>query len=105
MNELTGAASLLLANFQIRDPEVPIVATRIAGVPRLVEDGENGLLVDPGDFLELSGAIDRLLNDRMLRVRITASARRTVEMRYSFAVRMERIRELYDRLLGREFRR
>ena len=84
--------------------EVPIVATRIAGVPRLVEDGENGLLVDPGDFLELSVAIERLLNDRTLRVRITASARRTVEMRYSFAVRMERVRELYDRLLGRENR-
>ena len=83
---------------------VPIVATRIAGIPRLVEDGENGILVDPGDFLELSGAIDRLLNDRMLRARIATAGRRTVEKSYSFAVRMVRIRELYDRLLGRVVR-
>ena len=67
--------------------------------PREVEDA---ILVDSGNHSELSRAIDRLLNDRMLRVRITASARRTVEMRYSFAVRMERVRELYDRLLGRK---
>jgi len=84
--------------------EVPIVATRIAGVPRLVEDGVNGILVDPGDFLELSRAIDRLLNDTIFRVRLAAAARRTVEESYSFAIRMDRVRELYDRLLGREVR-
>lgn len=84
---------------------VPVVATRVAGVPRLVEDGVNGVLVEAGDFSELSGAVARLLNDKMFQTRIAAAARLTVENSYSFAVRMERVRELYDRLLGRAARR
>ena len=81
------------------------VATRVAGVPRLVEDGVNGVLVDAGDYSELSGAVARLLYDKMFGARIAAAARLTVENGYSFAVRMERVRELYDRLLGRDARR
>src|SRR5208337_1256707 len=34
--------------------EVPVVATQIAGIPRLIEDGKNGLLVDPGAFEPLA---------------------------------------------------
>jgi len=38
--------------------EVPTVATRVAGVPALIQDGENGLLVRPGEEAELTEAID-----------------------------------------------
>jgi glycosyltransferase involved in cell wall biosynthesis len=81
--------------------EIPIVATGIAGVPQLVRDGETGLLVRPGSVPELTTALARLLGDRDLRRRLAQSARRIVETQYSFAVRMQRIREIYDRLLRR----
>jgi phosphatidylinositol alpha-1,6-mannosyltransferase len=42
---------------------LPVVAGRSGGVPDIVIDGENGLLVDPGSVTELTGAIDRLLSD------------------------------------------
>jgi glycosyltransferase involved in cell wall biosynthesis len=58
---------------------VPVVATRIAGIPRLVRDGENGLLVEPGDPESLGRAIDRLRKDRGLRDRLRHSGRRTIE--------------------------
>jgi glycosyltransferase involved in cell wall biosynthesis len=85
--------------------EVPLVATRIAGVPRLVEHGANGLLVEPGSADALAGALDRLLGDPALRERLAAAGRRTVEGRYSFAARTRKIAALYDALLGRNERR
>ena len=64
--------------------EVPVVATRIAGVPRLIRDGENGLLVEPGSTEELTEALAQMLSDEDLRRCICAAGRRTVETGYSF---------------------
>jgi glycosyltransferase involved in cell wall biosynthesis len=80
--------------------EVPVVATRIAGVPTLIEDDFNGLLVHPGSVEELTGALDRLLTDASLRGRLSAAGRERMT-RYSFAARMDRVRAVYDELLGR----
>jgi glycosyltransferase involved in cell wall biosynthesis len=81
--------------------EVPVVATRIAGVPRLVQDGDTGLLVEPGDDAGLAAALARLHDDAGLRGRLGQAGRRVIEQRYSFRQRMARIAELYDRLLDR----
>jgi glycosyltransferase involved in cell wall biosynthesis len=81
--------------------EVPVVATRIAGVPRLIQGEINGLLVEPGSTEELTGALARLLGDEGLRQRLRMAGRRTVETCYSFTVRMRKIQALYDNLLGR----
>ena len=81
--------------------EVPLVATRIAGVPTLIEDGVNGLLVEPDDVSGLTHALGELLSDDSLRQRLAGAGRRTVETKYSFALRMRKIRAIYDDLLGR----
>jgi glycosyltransferase involved in cell wall biosynthesis len=81
--------------------EVPVVATRIAGIPRLIRDRDNGLLVEPGDAAGLGGAIFSLLHDADLRDRLGRAGRRTIEASYSFQVRMDKIRTIYDRLLDR----
>jgi glycosyltransferase involved in cell wall biosynthesis len=81
--------------------EIPIVATSVAGVPQLIRDGETGLLVPAQSVTQLTAALARLLRDDPLRQRLAQSARRIVEARYSFAVRMQRIRAIYDRLLRR----
>lgn len=79
--------------------EVPVVATQIAGIPQLVQQGENGLLVAPGDIDGLAQAIGQLLADREQAKQLRQAGRRTVETRFSFAVRMRKIRALYDALL------
>jgi glycosyltransferase involved in cell wall biosynthesis len=79
----------------------PVVATRVAGVPRLIRTGENGLLVEPGRTGELARALARLLGDPGLRARLSQTGRETVAAGYSFAVRMEKVRAIYDGLLGR----
>jgi glycosyltransferase involved in cell wall biosynthesis len=79
--------------------ETPIVATPVAGVPRLITDGENGLLVDLDDPAGLTAAIARALDNPALRDALAAAGRRTVEDRYSFAVRMKKVAAVYDELL------
>lgn len=57
----------------------PVVATAVGGVPEVVRDGENGLLVAPGDVDGLAGAIGRLARDEGLRTRLATEAPRSVE--------------------------
>jgi glycosyltransferase involved in cell wall biosynthesis len=80
--------------------ETPVVATSIAGVPRLIVDGETGLLVQPGSVDALAGALERMAHDSELRT-VTCAGRRLIETSYSFAVRINKIRAIYDRLLRR----
>ena len=85
--------------------EVPVVATRVAGVPNLIHHEENGLLVKAGSTEELTQALARLVCNSGLRERFRREGRATVESRYSFAVRMNKIRAIYDSLLERHQRR
>jgi glycosyltransferase involved in cell wall biosynthesis len=78
--------------------EVPVVATRVAGVPALINHDANGLLVDPGNLEGLTESLARLLGDAELRQRLRQGGRETVETRFSFAARMEKIRAIYDAL-------
>lgn len=53
----------------------PVVASRVGGIPDLVDDGLNGLLVTPGDTAGLADALHRVLCDRALAERLAAGAR------------------------------
>ena len=80
--------------------EVPIVSTRVNGVPRLIQDGRNGFLVSAGDGAGLTAALAGLLTNAALREVFRSAGRRTVETRYNFATRMHRLKRLYDELLA-----
>lgn len=58
---------------------LPVVATRIAGVPELIEDGQSGLLVPPGRADAVADALRRLALDHELRRRLAEAGRRSVE--------------------------
>jgi glycosyltransferase involved in cell wall biosynthesis len=72
---------------------VPVVATSVGGVPEVVRDGENGLLVPPGLPDELATAIRRVLEEPGLRDRLAAAAKPSVEAISSDAIygRLERL--------------
>jgi len=84
--------------------ETPVVATRIAGVPKLISDELDGLLVPPDDVAALSGALRRLLESSSLRQQFAAAGREKIEASYSFARRMEKVAAVYDEVLGRPVR-
>ena len=52
----------------------PVVATAVGGVPEVVRNGENGLLVPAGDVDSIAGAIGRLAGDEALRAALAAQA-------------------------------
>ena len=81
--------------------EVPVVSTRVNGVPRLIQDGRNGFLVNAGDRDGLTTALAGLLTNAALREVFRTAGRRTVETRYSFATRMHRLARLYNELLAK----
>jgi glycosyltransferase involved in cell wall biosynthesis len=81
--------------------EVPVVATRIAGLPTLVEDGTSGLLIAPQDGGALTAALGRVISDPRLASELRAAARRRIEEKFSFARRMEKIVAVYDSVLSR----
>jgi glycosyltransferase involved in cell wall biosynthesis len=57
---------------------VPVVSTAVGGVPEVVRDGENGLLVAPGRVDELAIAIGRIVGEAGLRGRLAAAAKPSV---------------------------
>ncbi len=78
----------------------PVVGTRAGGIPEIVEDGESGLLVSPGNPTELAGALIALLRDEELRCRIGAAGRRRVESEFSAERMAERAVAFYERAIG-----
>jgi glycosyltransferase involved in cell wall biosynthesis len=77
-----------------------VVATRVAGIPEVVKDGETGLLVPPGDPRALGDALARLVADEELRARLGASARAFVVPRFGVDGYVASVSALYDRLLA-----
>lgn len=67
---------------------LPVVATAVGGTPEVVRDGENGLLIPPGDGKALLEALRRLCADEALRRRLAAGARRRV-VAFSFRTMLE----------------
>lgn len=76
--------------------EVPVLSTRIAGIPSLITDGSNGVVVEPGSVSALASGLRRLLGDPDARLRLARAGRETVETSFNFDLRMERILEIYE---------
>lgn len=78
-----------------------LVATRSGGLPELVDEGENGFLVPPGDAPALAAAISRILDDPDMAVRMgEASARRSGE--YEMGRYLDRLEMHYRQVTGAE---
>jgi glycosyltransferase involved in cell wall biosynthesis len=79
---------------------VPVVGARAGGVPAVIADGEDGLLVPFGDLRALTGAIERLLADRALAHRLGASGRAKVTRELTWDAAYARVRALYAALVS-----
>jgi colanic acid/amylovoran biosynthesis glycosyltransferase len=75
------------------------VATRITGIPELIEDGVEGLLVTPSDAEQLAMAIARLMDDSNLRKRIGSAGRRKVLQNYDLTKNVAQLAEVFERWL------
>ena len=80
---------------------LPVVASRVGGVPEQVADGKTGVLVGPGDADELAAALDGLLADPDLRRRLGQAGRLRAEEAFDLTRFRRAHLELYSRELAR----
>jgi colanic acid/amylovoran biosynthesis glycosyltransferase len=78
---------------------LPVVATQIAGVSELVEDGINGYLVPPGNAMFLQEKIEKLLVDAKLRAKFGTSGRIKVEQEFNIHHEVARLHQLMIKAL------
>ena len=77
----------------------PIVATRLAGIPQVIDDGTHGLLVPERDDAALAGAIVRLLDDGALAARLGANARARIERELTWDATARLWEDVYEAAL------
>lgn len=81
----------------------PVLGARVGGIPELVHDEENGLLVEPGDPAELAARIIRLCSDRALLERLAAGSRASAAPWLATADEYaQRMGALVERVLARQ---
>lgn len=82
---------------------LPVVATRVGGLQRIVLDGETGFLVPPADSHALADALRRLITDRGARRRMGSAGRARVEQEYAWErVIAKHYPPILDKLAGAE---
>lgn len=83
---------------------IPTMATPVGGVPQVLADEQNGLLVPVDDPNALATSLTRLLHNDALQQSLAQAGRHTIETRFSFRFRMRKMVALYDALLERPVR-
>ena len=79
---------------------VPVVASRIGGIPEQVIDGREGLLVPPGDVDALAAAMARLWTEPELATAMGARARQTVRERFSPSAHVSGLVDIYQNAIA-----
>ncbi|MBI3899530.1 MAG: glycosyltransferase [Gammaproteobacteria bacterium] len=77
-----------------------VIATKVGGIPDVITDNKDGLLIAPADVAGLTETLQRALNDAPLRARLGAAARETIRQRYSVTVTAAAYESLYRDALG-----
>ncbi len=79
---------------------VPVIGSRVGGIPETVRDGHNGLLVDANDVPGLAAAIDRLAADPALATRLGAAGQRDAAERFGLDDHMQQLAAVYAKAIA-----
>ena len=105
LDEIARADVLVVASFMEGLPialmeamaiGTAVVASRIAGIPELVEDGESGLLFTPSNWDGLADCIRRLLDDRALREKLALRARDRIAEEFDVRRSARQLQQLFE---------
>ena len=88
-----------MALLEAMSRSLPVLTTPVGGIPEVVENDRNGILVTPGNVDAIEAALGRLLQSFAERERLGAAARATIAARFSLDSTIERLAALY-RLFG-----
>ena len=82
--------------------EVPVVATNVGGIPEIIQDGVNGLLVPPRNSALLAEAIERLILDREYATKLATKGREIVVKDFSAPKYTAAIENIYANFFGEQ---
>ncbi len=77
---------------------IPVVATHVGGIPKVINNEENGILIPPSNDSELAASILKLLNSKKLQEKLSNGARKSIKERYSLKNWIKAIEQLYMEL-------
>lgn len=80
---------------------VPVLASRVGGIPEVVRDGETGFLVPVGEIGEMAEKAEKLLTDEELHRQFGANARRVAEERFRQELILPQYEALYEEVVSR----
>lgn len=80
----------------------PVIASAVGGVPEIITNGETGLLVEPGNPVELAAAVRRTFQDPSFAVRITKNAMADVKQRFRLEDSVARLRTEIESMLTQD---
>ena len=78
----------------------PVVAAKSGGIPEIIKNGENGLLVSPADPKALSEGIIRMLTDDELAKRVARTGKSVVKQKFTIDTMVDRNIDVYHQILG-----
>ncbi len=77
----------------------PVIATNAGGIPEIIQDGINGILVPVGDTDGISEAIVKIVRDRNLARRLGLAGRDTVKEKFTIEKNVQKVQDIYEELL------
>ena len=89
-----------LAALEAMACEVPVIASRVGGLPEVVDDGETGFLSSVGDVDKMAEDVVKLLNDAEFRRAMAKAARKSAISRYSTDLVIPQYIEFYQKILA-----
>lgn len=90
-----------LAALEAMACDVPVVASRVGGLPEVIDDGQTGFLHPPDDLAGMAASVVRLVTDDRLRTTMGEAARRAVEQRFCADLIVPRYEAYYREVLGK----
>ncbi len=78
--------------------QIPVVASNVGGLPEVIDDQETGIIVPPRDAEKTAEALERLINDKELRLKMGANGRRKVENNYDWKNNVQQMVDLYQKM-------
>jgi colanic acid/amylovoran biosynthesis glycosyltransferase len=75
---------------------LPVIASRITGIPELVKHNEDGILVCPADVSELAKAMRKLLDNKEFRIQLGRSGRQKILKKFNLEIGTYKIKKLFD---------
>jgi glycosyltransferase involved in cell wall biosynthesis len=78
---------------------LPVISTKVGGIPEFLVDNENGFVIDPGDSIQLTQRLLALLQDAKLAKEMGDRGRKLIEEKFDWRIITGQVIDLYHKLL------